>query len=305
MQHGENLHAPVAQPGPRTLVLTGVAMLAFAANSLLCRLALGRDLIDPASFTTVRVLAGAIALGLVLSVRTRVTSRHTVGAQTIDWRGVAMLVAYMVCFSFAYRSLSVGTGALLLFAAVQLTMFGRALARGEAFSGVAWAGLALAMAGVVYLVLPGVSAPDARGAALMTAAGIAWGFYSLLGRGSEDPLGASAGNFLWTVVPVVLLNLLFWSQARTSWPGIGLAAASGAVASGLGYVVWYAALRGLTATRAATVQLSVPVIAAVGGVALLGEPMTLRLVLAGAATLGGIALVLCLPAGPRPMRPQV
>ena len=267
-------------------------MLAFAANSLLCRLALGPGLIDAASFTAVRILAGAGMLALVIGVRGHAVPWRSMDVRRVDWRGVATLFAYMACFSFAYRSLTAGTGALLLFAAVQLTMFGVALARGEPFSGRAWVGLLLAMAGVVYLVLPGVTAPDAEGAALMTAAGVAWGFYSLLGGASGDALSASARNFFWAVPPAAMLSAVSWGDATASMPGIGLAVASGALASGLGYVVWYAALRRIAATHAATVQLSVPVLAALGGVLLLAEPISLRLVLASIATLGGISLVL-------------
>jgi drug/metabolite transporter (DMT)-like permease len=271
----------------KTVLLTLVAMLSFAANSVLCRLALGQQLIDAASFTAVRVISGAVVLGLIVLPRWRAGRRAKV-----DWRSVVMLFVYMAFFSFAYLSLSAGTGALILFGAVQLTMFVVALRAGEHFPLWSWTGLTLAILGLIYLVSPGVTAPDPGGALLMTVAGIAWGGYSLLGKGADDPLDATANNFIYTVPAVIIVSLLFITKFHSSPGGIALAAASGAIASGLGYVIWYAALRGLTATRAATVQLSVPAIAAYGGVILLAEPITPRLLLASAATLGGVAIVL-------------
>ena len=262
-------------------------MLAFAGNSLLCRMALGQALIDAASFSTVRIVSGAVTLALIVLPRWR---RH--GRQPADWRMASMLFLYVVFFSFAYLSLAAGTGALILFGAVQLTMFIVALARGESFPLPAWAGLVIAFGGLVYLVSPGLTAPDPLGALLMGVAGVAWGVYSLLGKTAGDPLQATANNFLWSVPMALVVSLLFIGDAAVTPAGILLAVASGAITSGLGYVVWFAALRGLPAMRAATVQLSVPVIAAVGGVLLLSEPLTARLLLASAATLGGIALVL-------------
>ena len=261
-------------------------MIAFAANSLLCRMALGRELIDAASFTSIRITAGAVTLLLILLVR---------GSKTKivpDWPGVAALFCYMVCFSFAYLSLTAGTGALLLFGAVQLTMFIAAIRGGERFAPVSWAGLVAAFAGLVYLVAPGVAAPDPTGAVLMVTAGIAWGAYSLIGRSASRPLLATTANFLYSVPPAVVLSLVFMGGAAVSTTGALLAVASGALASGVGYAIWYAALPGLTAGRAATVQLSVPVIAAIGGVLLLSEQITLRLVVASSLTIGGIWLVL-------------
>jgi drug/metabolite transporter (DMT)-like permease len=282
-----NSISPGSDGKAQTALLTSVAMLAFAANSLLCRLALGGELIDAASFATIRVVSGALTLALIMLPEWR-----RQGPARPDWHAAAMLATYMVFFSFAYLSLSAGTGALLLFGAVQLTMFAVALRRGERFSAISWAGLALAIAGLVYLVSPGLAAPDPKGALLMLVAGIAWGVYSLLGQRADRPLAATANNFLLSVPMVVLAGLLFGADSSISPGGLLLAVSSGAIASGLGYVVWYAALRGLKATQAATVQLSVPVIAAIGGIALLSEAVTLRLVLASAATLGGIALVL-------------
>lgn len=271
----------------RTALLTGAAMLAFAANSLLCRLALAPTLIDAASFTSVRLISGAITLAAILALREGLRIRPTA-----NWRSVAALYAYMAFFSFAYLSLSAGTGALILFGAVQLTMFIVALRSGEHFSLLSWGGLAVAVFGLVYLVSPGVTAPDPLGAVAMAVAGISWGFYSLLGRSATDPLAATAGNFIYAVPLTVILSLVFISHVHLTPTGFALAIVSGSVASACGYVIWYAALPGLTATRAATVQLSVPVIAAFGGIALISEALTLRLVVASIATLGGVAVVL-------------
>jgi drug/metabolite transporter (DMT)-like permease len=278
-----------AASAPRlgTLAFTAAAMLAFAANSLLCRLALAGGGIDPASFGAVRVVSGALALALIVHLRAKAGA-----GPSGDWISAAMLFAYVAFFSFAYVSLAAGTGALILFGAVQLTMFGWALRGGERFTLPAWCGLALAAAGLVFLVLPGVSAPPFAGAASMALAGAAWGVYSLRGRGAADPLRATAGNFLRAAPLALVLWLPFAGVAHADAGGIVLAIVSGALTSGVGYALWYTALRGLTAMRAATVQLSVPVITAFGAVLLLGEPVSLRLVLASVAILGGIALVL-------------
>jgi drug/metabolite transporter (DMT)-like permease len=276
-----------------TLFLTVAAMVAFAANSVLCRLALGAGLIDAASFATVRTVAGAALLAGILLLR-----RRTVTARP-NWRSVLALYLYMVFFAFAYLSLSAGTGALILFGAVQLTMFSVALRAGERFPPLSWAGLVIAIAGLVYLVSPGLAAPDPLGAALMAIAGVSWGAYSLVGRSAADPVEATAHNFLYAVPLVVVTSLAFAGDFAVTAAGAGYAVASGAVASGIGDVIWYAALRGLTGTGAATVQLSVPVIAAIGGVLLLSEAVTPRLVVASAATLGGVALVLTQRSRPR------
>ena len=269
-----------------TILLTAAAMVAFAANSVLCRLALGAGLIDASSFATVRTVSGAVMLGIALMLRSGKPQAKP------DWRSVITLYLYMVFFSFAYLSLSAGTGALVLFGAVQLTMFIVALRSGEHFSPLSWVGLVLAIAGLVYLVSPGITAPDPFGAGLMAVAGVAWGFYSLVGRSAGDPTEATAYNFIFSVPLVIVSSLVFLGDFQVSLAGVLYAVASGAIASGIGYVIWYAALRGLTATSAATVQLSVPVIAAVGGVMLMSEDVTLRLVIASVATLGGVAVVL-------------
>lgn len=275
-------------PALRTIALTVAAMLAFAANSILCRLALAQGSIDPASFGSLRLVSGALTLALVLRLRP-----VPAGAPArIDWLAAAMLFAYVACFSFAYLSLSAGTGALVLFGAVQITMLAAGWRAGESFGVWGWLGFALAVAGFAGLVAPGVSAPAPTGAVLMAVAGMAWGVYSLRGRGVADPLAATAGNFLRAAPLALLLSLMLALQAHASTQGALLAIASGALTSGLGYVIWYAALPGLGALRAATVQLSVPLIAALGGVLFLAETPSLRLVLAGVAILGGIGLVL-------------
>ena len=271
----------------RTVFLTSVAMLAFAGNSVLCRVALGQGLIDAATFTSVRVVSGAIVLALILLPRGRF--RAPVFS---DWCSAAMLFCYMACFSFAYLSLSTGTGALILFGSVQMTMIFAALRDGERFSPLSWVGFLVAVLGLAWMVSPGVTAPDPLGAVLMAGAGIAWGIYSLFGRGSRDPIDSTGRNFILCVPMVLIVSLSFLDDFRASAAGLVLAISSGAITSGFGYVIWYAALRDLTATRAATVQLTVPVLAAFGGVLWLSEAVTGRLILASAAILGGVWVVL-------------
>ncbi|MBX9946175.1 MAG: DMT family transporter [Reyranella sp.] len=278
----------------RTALLTTLAMLAFAGNSLLCRLALRDTAIDAASFTALRLASGALILAAILMLRGKRP------AAAGSWPMAAMLFAYAVCFSFAYRDLTAATGALLLFGAVQLTMTGYGLWTGERIGGVRLAGLALALGGLVWLLLPGLAAPPWLAAALMLAAGAAWGVYSLLGKGAGDPTAATGGNFLRALPFAALLMLAAASTGTVDHAvdhtidptGAAYAVLSGAVTSGLGYVLWYAALPLLRATSAATVQLSVPAIAALGGVVLLAEPVTARLLVASAAVLGGIALTI-------------
>ena len=270
----------------RTATLTLVAMLAFAANSVLCRLALQHTAIDPASFTVIRLVSGAVMLAVLLQWRRQVPGRAG------NWGSALALFVYAAAFSFAYVSLPTGVGALLLFAAVQATMIITGLVRGERLGAQQSAGLVLAFGGLVYLLLPGLSAPPLVGALLMIGAGVAWGVYSLRGRGTRDALAATGGNFLRTVPMAIGLGMLGIGDVSVDMTGVMYAVLSGALASGAGYAVWYAALRGLNATRAATVQLSVPVIAALGGVVLLGEAVTLRLALSSVAILGGVALVL-------------
>jgi drug/metabolite transporter (DMT)-like permease len=277
-------------PDLRTALLTFFAMLAFASNSLLCRVALRDTAIDAASFTAIRLVSGALMLALLLRTR---GVRPTAGG---SWPMAAMLFAYAVFFSFAYRDLTAATGALLLFGAVQLTMMGYGLWTGERIRGPSLMGLVIALAGLLGLLLPGLAAPPPLAAALMLGAGAAWGVYSLLGRRAGDPTAATAGNFLRTVpfAALLLLAALAVKGGPETVDRVGAfyAVLSGAVTSGLGYVLWYAALPALRATSAATIQLSVPGIAAIGGAVLLAEPITVRLLLSSVAILGGIALTI-------------
>lgn len=271
----------------RTFALTAAALTGFAANSILCRMALQPSLADAASFTSIRLVSGALVLLALDCATARPQSDMPPGG---SWTSAAALFAYAAAFSFAYTRIGAGVGALVLFGAVQTTMLGWALRRGERLSAAEWLGLAAALGGLVALVRPGLAAPDRYGAVLMIGAGVAWGVYSLRGRGTARPLAATASNFARAVPFTAALSLGAWPSAHLTGEGALLAVASGALASGIGYSLWYAALRGLSATRAAIVQLSVPVLAAAGGVVLLGERPTLRLVVAGAAILGGVAL---------------
>ena len=279
----------------RVFVLTLLAMLAFAGNSLLCRAALKSTGIDAASFTAIRIASGAAALWLI--VRIRRGPNELAGS----WGSALALFAYAAAFSFSYVSLTAATGALLLFGAVQATMIGFGVWAGERLRVRQIGGLLCASGGLVGLLLPGLSAPPLYGSVLMLVAGVAWGVYSLRGKrgsgsgsgsGSGDPLRVTAGNFLRAVAFAAALGIVMLPWASLDRSGVGYAIASGALASGVGYAVWYSALAGLKVTSAATVQLSVPVIAAVGGVLWLGEPVTLRLFMCSAAILGGIALVI-------------
>lgn len=270
----------------RYITLTTLALFAFAGNSLLCRAALAHTPIDAASFTTIRLVSGALTLWLLVQL----TRRGATGRGS--WPSALALFAYAAAFSFAYVSLPTGTGALLLFGSVQASMIGWGMFKGERFAPLQWLGLALALGGLVGLLLPGLSAPPLVGALLMIAAGVAWGVYSLRGRGAGDPTRVTAGNFVRTVPLAAALSLLTLGSAQLDAAGVAYAVASGAITSGLGYAIWYAALPHLKATSAATLQLSVPVIATLGGIIWLGEDASLRLVLASAAILGGIALVI-------------
>ncbi|HXF18099.1 MAG TPA: DMT family transporter [Burkholderiales bacterium] len=270
----------------RLLALTSLAMIAFAGNSLLCRFALRQTSIDPASFTTVRLVSGAITLWLVVRFK-----RRNDGAGGGTWRSAMALFAYAAGFSFAYETLTAATGALLLFGAVQATMIGHAVWTGEKPGGRQLLGVALALAGLIGLLLPGISAPPLNGTLLMLCSGAAWGIYSLRGKGTGDATTVTSGNFLRAAAIGIGLSVLTLKHASVDAAGIGYAVASGALASGIGYAIWYTALPWLGSTTAATVQLSVPMIAALGGVVLLGEHVTLRLALASVAILGGIAAV--------------
>jgi drug/metabolite transporter (DMT)-like permease len=271
----------------RTLLLTALAMLAFAGNSLLCRLALRDGDIDAASFTSVRIVSGALTLWLL--VRLRRSGAPSAGS----WPAAAALFAYAAAFSFAYNSLDAGMGALLLFGSVQISMLLWGFYRGERLSRLSAVGLAVALGGLLALLLPGASAPAISGALLMVVAGAAWGAYSLLGRGVADPMAATAGNFLRAIPMALAVSLLLLDRATWNHSGVIYALLSGAVTSGVGYFIWYAALAGLKSFQAASVQLSVPIIAALAGVVLLGEASSLRLIFSSIAVLGGIALILC------------
>jgi len=269
----------------RAIVLTVLAMVAFAGNSLFCRAALKDTQIDAATFTTIRIVSGAVALWVIVRMR----GKPHAGAGT--WLSAFWLFAYAAGFSFAYITLTAATGALLLFGAVQATMIGYGLWKGERLAALQWLGLTVAIAGLGVMLLPGASAPAPAGAALMIFAGISWGFYSLRGRGAGDPTRVTAGNFLRAAPMAILVSVAMMPHASIDGAGVIYAIVSGAITSGVGYAIWYTALPALKATIAATVQLSVPVIAALGGVLLLGESLTLRLVACSAAILGGIALV--------------
>jgi drug/metabolite transporter (DMT)-like permease len=243
------------------------------------------NLIDAASFTTVRIVSGAVTLAVIFFIFGKGKAEGIQG----NWLSAFFLFAYAVCFSFAYNELTTGMGALILFGCVQATMIIFALVKGERPNGLEWLGLFVAVAGLVYLVIPGLTAPPVFSAVLMAFAGIAWGFYTLRGKGSANPLADTMGNFIRAVPFVVVAALPFIYQIHSSKRGILFAVLSGAIASGIGYAVWYAALKFHTATRAAILQLSVPVLAAIGGVLLLSEYITMRLLISALLILGGIS----------------
>ncbi|HLW35445.1 MAG TPA: DMT family transporter [Chthoniobacterales bacterium] len=278
----------------RVFFLTLLAMIAFASNSLLCRAALKQTKVDPATFTFVRIFSGAVALWLIVMIRSSFSSpvtRHS-SLRNGNWPSAIALFTYAAGFSFAYVTLSAGTGALLLFGAVQATMILWGFRKGERLDPTQIIGIVIALAGLVVLVFPGISAPPLTGSIFMLAAGIAWGVYSVRGRTASDAAAATAGNFLRAVPFAVLTGIVALKGMRFDSLGVTYAVISGAITSGLGYVIWYSALTGLKAASAATVQLSVPVLAATGGILLLHEPVTLRYVIASIAVLGGIALVM-------------
>lgn len=272
-------------PYMRIVSLTVLALTAFAGNSLLCRAALAHTHIDAASFTTVRLVSGAVVLWVLVLVR------GGVRLGSGNWLSALALFSYAAGFSFSYVHLTAAAGALILFGAVQTTMIGFGFWSGERMRALQVVGLLLACGGLVGLLLPGLSAPPLVGAVLMLAAGVAWGVYSLRGKGAGDPLQVTAGNFIRAAPMAVALSVALWGQASWDRAGVGYAFLSGALASGVGYAIWYTALPFLKSATAATVQLGVPVIAALGGVFFLQEPLTLRLLVASVAILGGIALV--------------
>ncbi|MBA3770602.1 MAG: DMT family transporter [Blastocatellia bacterium] len=274
----------------RLVVCTGFALIAFALNSILCRLALRGDEADAAAFTAVRLAAGALVLGAIVSYGSRngaSSARRKVGGR---WISALFLFAYAILFSLAYLNLAAGTGALILFGSVQFTMIMASLVRGERSGAIEWLGLAVALFGLIYLFYPGLSSPPPGSSALMAGAGMFWGLYTLRGKRSADPIGETAGNFLKSLPFGAAALLVFLPSLNLSAYGVLLAVISGAVTSGIGYAVWYAALRDLTTTRAAVVQLAVPIITAIIGIVFLGEIADLRLVISGMLILGGIAL---------------
>lgn len=280
----------------RITLLTLLALMAFAGNSLLCRAALAHTSVDAGSFTTVRILSGAVVLWFLVAIRKRPQQGDG------SWLSALALFAYAAAFSLSYVHVSTAAGALILFGAVQVTMIGYSLWSGERLRVAQLAGLLLAGSGLVGLLLPGLTAPPLFGALAMIGAGVSWGIYSLRGKGAGDPLKVTAGNFLRAVPMAIGLSAVLWHQATLDLRGLGYAALSGAIASGLGYALWYTAIPFLKTATAATAQLAVPLIAALGGVLILQEPLTLRFLLASVAILGGIALVVW--SGHRNQRPD-
>jgi len=272
-----------------THLIVVLAMIAFAANSLLCRMALGDEAIDAASFTTIRLVSGALTLLVLLWWTNNKAKKLTI---KFDFFASTMLFVYAICFSFAYLELATGTGALILFGMVQLTMVFVGVLKGERPSFLSWLGMLVAFSGLVYLVLPGVTAPSWQGALLMAVSGIAWGVYSLRGKEAIDPVANTTWNFVGTIPLTLLCSLFFLSEVNLSLIGVLLAIASGALASAVGYVLWYRVLPVLTSSSAATVQLSVPLIAAFAGVLVLNELLDTRLIIAGITVLSGIALTI-------------
>ena len=291
-----------AADGPMSLAsvvaLTLLALVAFAANSVLCRLALGAGSIDAVSFTVIRLVAGALMLLAIVALGRGREASSPSQPKGGAWRPPLLLFVYAICFSLAYISLDTGTGAVILFGTVQLTIILAALATGDRLHSFEWAGIAIAFGGLVYLMWPALSTPTLSGFVLMTLAGVAWGGYTLLGKGSQQPLRDTRDNFCRTWPWILGLLALALGWRWSSWEhwqltveGVFWASLSGALASGLGYTLWYMALRGLSATQAAVGQLTVPVIAALGGVVFVGERLGLRLVIALVLILGGIGLV--------------
>lgn len=271
----------------KALLYTGLALIAFAANSVLCRMALGEQSIDAAGFTIIRLLSGAVVLGLILVI----TRRREVKRAKGSWSASMMLFIYALSFSFAYISLDTGTGALILFGSVQFTIITISLFSGTRLHYSEWLGLAVAFFGFVYLVLPGINTPSATGFILMTLSGIAWGIYTLMGKGSSSPLSDTGYNFIRTLPLLFVLFSFSYPMLSFTTEGLLLAILSGTLASGIGYSIWYLALPLLTSTQAAVVQLSVPIIAAFGGVMFVNEAITERLAISSAVILGGILIV--------------
>lgn len=275
----------------KTILFTGLALIAFAANSVLCRLALGESAIDASTFTIVRLLAGAIVLTVIMSISKIKSNSNTNSSTKGSWPASIALFIYALTFSFAYVTLDTATGALILFGSVQITMILMSIFSGNRLHISEWFGMAIAFTGFVYLILPGVTTPSVIGFLLMTVSGIAWGIYTLKGRGSQNPIMDTAFNFLRTMPFVIILAVITIKYAHYSSEGILLAVLSGSIASGIGYMIWYSALSGLSVTQAAVLQLLVPVIAAVGGIIFVSESISFRLTVSSAMILGGILMV--------------
>jgi drug/metabolite transporter (DMT)-like permease len=275
----------------KTILFTGLALIAFAANSVLCRLALGESAIDASTFTIVRLLAGAIVLTVIMSISKIKSNSNTNSSTKGSWPASIALFIYALTFSFAYVTLDTATGALILFGSVQITMILMSIFSGNRLHISEWFGMAIAFTGFVYLILPGVTTPSVIGFLLMTVSGIAWGIYTLKGRGSKNPIMDTAFNFLRTMPFVIILAIVTFKYAHYSSEGILLAVLSGSIASGIGYMIWYSALSGLSVNQAAVLQLLVPVIAAVGGIIFVSESISFRLTVSSAMILGGILMV--------------
>jgi drug/metabolite transporter (DMT)-like permease len=279
-----------------TSLLTVLALIAFAANSVLCRLALGGEAIDASSFTAIRLLSGAITLFIILSIKGSIkesNKRGNKGASSKgSWTASFALFIYAIAFSYAYLSVDTGTGALILFGSVQITMIMLSLIAGTRLHLIEWSGVMLAFSGFIYLILPNITTPSMNGFILMTVSGISWGIYTLKGRGSKKPLMDTSYNFLRTIPLVAILVVFTLHDMHYSVEGVMLALVSGAITSGVGYTIWYIALGGLSSTQAAVIQLSVPVIAAIGGVLFVSEEITMRLIVSATVVLTGILMVI-------------
>jgi drug/metabolite transporter (DMT)-like permease len=282
----------------KTTLLSALALIAFAGNSVLCRLALSNGSIDPASFTGIRLASGAIMLLLLVWGIGLLKARHAAAQQSVkkranlSWMAALMLFAYAVLFSFAYTTLATGVGALILFGSVQISMVCISLVQGNRLKLFEWLGLLIACAGLVYLVLPELSEPSIMGFIMMAMAGMAWSMYTILGQGSQNPLNDTSSNFIRSLPLAIILLLIYAGQLSATPSAWLLAISSGAITSGLGYAIWYAALRDLTTSQAGVMQLLVPVIAALGGVVFANELLSERLIISSMLTLGGILIVL-------------
>lgn len=277
---------------PRLFLLTLFTMLCFAGNSVFGRLALSTTSIDPSSYTFVRLVCGALVLCVLVIFREKISLRQLLPSNRASWFSSLALFVYASAFSFSYADLTTATGAVLLFGAVQATMIGYGVMRGEPLAILQWLGVVISVAGFIGLMLPGIEAPELLPSMVMFISGVAWGVYSLRGQGADKPLMSTAINFIGATAISAVLITVCWSQVIFDRDGFIYAALSGGLTSAIGYAVWYQVLPWMRSVHAASVQLTVPVLTAVGGVLFVAEPLTLKLVLASAAILGGIALVI-------------